>query len=262
MRRIFSEVLRSGRVNIKAEYMSLHSLVFERYGFYSYVKSHFRDVWFADTAVSLEDFNLRNGFSFEAPPLNPQLDDLLSFCEYVYNFACALDSPDSYDADCCTEVAEHVVRLTDKLDYEIIDDDGIAILVAKNSNIQAAAEVAPGKLGFDLIKYDYRQYDGDLDGKRTILLQLISYLEPKRPQLEVLAKEMTNDLFFIANNFNLRHNNTDPQRSGKYKQTVAEMSDTELEGWYDLCRDMCATAILLLGYDEKREALGKVKNQS
>lgn len=261
MRKTFAEVLRTGGVDIKTEYYSLHALVFESDGLYEKMKLDFRGVWFAGTAVSLDDFNLRHGFSFTVPPTDPSLDDLLSFCEYCYNFACALPSPSYYGTDCCMEVIDHIEVLADQLDYVLVDDDDLRILVARNANVQAAAEVAPAEIAFDLVKYDYRGYDGDLEGKRAILLRLIGYLEPKRKQLEALAKDVTNDLFFIANNLNLRHNNTDPHNAGKYKQVVADMDVTELEGWYDLCRDLCAAAILLLGYEDKREELAEVKKR-
>lgn len=262
MRRNFAEILRSGGVDIEAEYESLSDLLFENRGLYWLMENNFRRVWFSDTAVSLYDFNNRYGFDFVNAPTNPSLDDLLSLCEYCYNFAVALSSSlDIFSTNCCYEVIEHIKRLANKLDYVFVDDADLNILVARNANVQAAAEVAPTQVGVDLIKYDYRQYDGDLAGKRAILLNLVGYLEPKRKELQALAKDATGDLFFIANNLNLRHNNTDPQDSGKYKQAVVDMNDAELERWYDLCRDLCAAAILLLEYEENRPELTELKER-
>lgn len=262
MRRNFAELLRSGGVDIKAEYDSLHTLVFESRSLYELMELEFRSVPFAGTAISLADFNKRLGVDYKDYELFPDLEFVLSFCEYCYNFALALvPREDLHKTDCCRQVMRHVVLLADKLNCVLMDDDGVMILVARNANAQAAAEVAPAEIGFDLVKYDYREYDGDLEGKRAILLRLIGYLEPNRKQLEALAKDATNDLFFIANNLNLRHNNTDPHNAGKYKQAVADMDDAELEGWYDLCRDLCAAAILLLGYEGKRGELAEVKKR-
>ena len=64
MRRTFAEVLRSSGIDVQAEYNSLQSLVYERYGLYTLMDSHFREVWFADTAISLDDFNERHNFDF------------------------------------------------------------------------------------------------------------------------------------------------------------------------------------------------------
>lgn len=61
MRRNFAEILRSGGVDIEAEYESLSDLLFENRGLYWLMENNFRRVWFSDTAASLYDFNSRYG---------------------------------------------------------------------------------------------------------------------------------------------------------------------------------------------------------
>ena len=262
MRKTFADVLRSGGVDVRTEYESLYELVFEQYGLYSIMEQNFRKVPFAGTAISLKDFNSRENANYIYYVGSPNLDFLLGFCEYCYNFAVALEPRVSLKNSVhCKEVIKHINKLVDKLSYTLVDDGGVWILVAKDSNIMAAAEVAPEQIGFDLIKYDYRGYNGDLEGKKSILLCLIDYLEPKRRQLETLARGLTNDLFFIANNLNIRHNNTDPQDSGKYKTAVARMDNKEIEQWYDFCHELCAAAILLLGYDARHNEVEMLKER-
>lgn len=261
MRRTFAEVLRSSGVDVQAEYNSLHSLVFERYGLYTLMGSNFRRVWFASTAVSLNDFNKRHGFDFEAMKLDASLDDLLDFCEYAYNFAEALVEADVSNCSSCLTVINHIDTLIDKMGYVPASDEGLVIFVPRDANVAVAAEVAPGHAAEDLLRYDYRGFAGDIDKKRSMLVGMISLIEPKRKELDRVAKSLSGDLFCLANNFNLRHNNIDPSDKGKYHQYIAEMSDSELEKWYDNCRDLCAASFLLLGFSEQKNELDDIKQR-
>lgn len=266
MRRNFAEVLRSTGVDVGCEYRSLHSRVFERYGLYSFMESHFEYVRFSDTTVSLRDFNKRFGFDFEKIQESAELDDLLSLSEYAYNFAFDLMPYCQANPNFCVGVIGHVGKLMDKLHYVASEVDGLTVFVSRNPDIEAAAEVAPDDAGVDLIRYDYRRYERDVDAKRAILLRLIKELEPNRKKLEAIAGGPTKDLFFLANNLGIRHNNTDPRDAAKYKVAVAEMDERELIRWYDLCRDLCAASFLMLACDESRDDLhalkGRVANRS
>lgn len=260
MRRTFAEVLRSGGVDVQAEYNSLHSLVYERYGLYSLMISHFRKVWFAGTAISLNDFNERHNFDFEQPKSDVELDDLLGLCEYAFNFAYALAEAGVPNCSSCLTVIEHIYTLVDMLGYTDAKDDRLVIFVPRDENIIAAAKVAPLRAAEDMMRYDHRELKGNLEKKKSMLVRMLGEIEPKRKELEKISKTLSSDLFFIANNFNLRHNNTDPSNPGKYRPHIVEMSDAELEDWYDVCRDLCAASFLLLDYSERKEALDELKH--
>lgn len=260
MRRNFAEILRGAGVNVAAEYRSLYMLVFQRYGFYSYVKSQFESVPFRGTCVTLDDFNGRFGFDFGSVKETLEEDKLLSFCEYAYNLAKALTYRYMGTQNPCPEVISHVELLAEKLNYMFVDLDGLFVLVPKNEGIAAAAEVAPDDgSATDLVTYDWRGYEGNIDAKRAILLRLLASLEPRKRELGRLSKSLETDLFFIANNLGIRHNNTNPNDPGKYKQVVAELDAHELERWYDFCRDMCAAAFLLLSYEKQQASLEDLK---
>ncbi|MBR3225761.1 MAG: hypothetical protein IKF78_10635 [Atopobiaceae bacterium] len=261
MRRTFAEVLRSSGIDVQAEYNSLQSLVFERYGLYTFMDSHFREVWFADTAISLEDFNKRHNFDFDRVRSDASLDDLLDLCEYAYNFADVLTDVGVSGGGSCWVVLEHINTLVDKLGYTDTRDDGFVVFVPRDENIVAAAKVAPTHVAQDMLRYGYRGFEGDLGEKKSMLVRMLGEIEPKRKELERLSKSLATDLFYIANNFNLRHNNIDPSDRGKYRPHIAEMGENELEGWYDVCRDLCAASFLLLDYSERKSELDELKQQ-
>jgi hypothetical protein len=75
-RKNFAEILMTGGVDVSAEYRSLYDLVFETYGFYSYMDDRFDEVWFRDTCTSLDNFYERYEFEYEEHPGADTLDDL------------------------------------------------------------------------------------------------------------------------------------------------------------------------------------------
>lgn len=81
-------------------------------------------------------------------------------------------------------------------------------------------------------------------------------LEPKRKDL---SNQLSSDLFFIINNFNIRHNNTDPNDKSKYNSKVAEMSTDELEHIYDEVYQMCLLAFMELEHSERKGWIDELK---
>ena len=114
--------MNDAEVNVAAEYHSLHMLVFQRYGFYSDMEEHFRQMPFAGTAYSLQDFNERNRLDFEQLEHSSNLDDLLLLCEYVYSFAMELNAASDCDSGRSFEVVRHIETLADKIGYRFVQD--------------------------------------------------------------------------------------------------------------------------------------------
>ena len=259
MRRTFADILNAVGVDVAVEYHSFYMLVYEEGGFYADMEECFQWMPFAGTAYDLSDFNERNQLYFERFEYSDDLDDLLLLAEYVYNFACAMNSDQNLVTTRSLSIARHANTLADKIGYRFISDRGLYVLVPVNEGIGAAAEIAPEVIGNDLFRYDYRAYKGDLEGKRKILVGLAAGLEPHREELSKIAKDFTSDYFYMVNNLNIRHNNVEPIDSSKYKEYVALMSDEELEGWYDAVRYMSAAAFLLLEYGVNVEAIKNLK---
>lgn len=140
-------------------------------------------------------------------------DIIVHPCQNVYNFARFCRSPfRAFDERCNAEqILGHITRLAEKLDYELIKDGDFYALVGKNDEAWTAAEVVPKFIAADLVNYSYRGLGGDLEAKRSKLTSFLRELEPHRKDLEHLSSSFTNDLFFLANNINIRHNNTTQQ---------------------------------------------------
>lgn len=87
----------------------------------------------------------------------------------------------------------------------------------------------------------------------------VAILEAKRSDLKKADKTLENDLFYIFNNLNIRHNNIDPQLKGNYKVYVAQMPNDELERWYDEAYQMCLLAFLQLENHDRKIEFDKLK---
>ena len=141
----------------------------------------------------------------------------------------------------------------------IYDEDAEQVLVIEdNPATSAVAEIAEPELSFEVLKYNHHALHGDINKKKTILLSLGLALEPKRDQLERIDKILTDNIFFMLNNMNLRHNNIDPSDK-HYKKFVAEIDMDGLENWYDELYQMMLLGFLELDQVERSARVKTLK---
>lgn len=142
------------------------------------------------------------------------------------------------------EECNHIVYGNEESDYFIV--------VENKPEVTAVSEIMPTvSLAFDVIKYNHRSMQGDIDTKRKILLSLGAELEPQRRRLESISKKLDKNIFFMLNNLNIRHNNCSVDDPAKYKEYVANMDDDRMEEWYDELYQMILLAFLALDNEER-----------
>lgn len=141
------------------------------------------------------------------------------------------------------------------------DDNDCIIVVENKPEVTAAAEIMPTpELSFDIIRYNHRALKGDVKAKKAILITLEADLEAKRKELQAINNKLSDDVFFMLNNINIRHNNCSKQDSAKYKKYVADMAPEQLEEWYDELYQMMLLGFLLLDNKERSIKIGKLKD--
>lgn len=141
-----------------------------------------------------------------------------------------------------------------------IDGDRILIIEDK-PEVSAVAEIVEQDLALDVIRYNHRSLQGEIELKKNILISLGSELEPKRKELQVINKQLSEDIFFMLNNINIRHNNRSKKDMSKYKEYVAKMSRTRLEKWYDELYQMMLLAFLSLDNVDRQNKVKELKNK-
>ena len=64
------------------------------------------------------------------------------------------------------------------------------------------------------------------------------------------------DINFMLNNIHIRHNN---KEGANMHQAIIEMSDAELESWYDKTYDMMLGMLVIDDYLERKEEIKELK---
>lgn len=99
---------------------------------------------------------------------------------------------------------------------------------------------------------------GNLEKKKSIIVRLAGILEGKQVRLNQVNPTLKKDLFYIFNNFNIRHNNCDSQ-SKDYKPAIANMNKQDLENWYDETYQMCLLAFMELEQADRKPKFDEIK---
>lgn len=132
------------------------------------------------------------------------------------------------------------------------------IVIENKPEATAVAEIVDNDLGYKVLRYNHYILKGDLEAKKGILLALGANLEPKREQIKAIDKNLEDGIFYILNNMNLRHNNTE-EGDKHYKQAVAEMDSATLEEWYDELYQMMLLAYLQLDQVDRNARVKALK---
>lgn len=256
-RRTFLDILNSEDIDIAAEYRSLHSLFYKKhneinscFSLYEIINGNFTDLPMHGTCFTLDEFDERKGLFFIDVEEDDDLDNLLSFMEYIINLtnqaATVISSASWTQSNAIDFVIAHLLKICEKINYQFVKVDSIYILSESNPLAIEAAQTISEEKSYLPFQYTHHSLAGDLESKRGILRNLGHELESKRDALKEVDPKLESDLFFCLNNLNIRHNNVDGN-SPNHKPPIARMSDDEIEKWYDYTYRMTLVALAKLG---------------
>lgn len=264
MRRNFAQVLKSGKIDLKNEYSKLYGLFYDKDGRDSksladLISLNFEEFYFRGTCLDLEEFDKQFGFHFVKQPQDFNIEYLVSFCEYVYNFILHFQDRFFFGGINKHFYMQHINRVIEAIGYMQSSEDGLVIFVPKDSVAIAVSELEriPENISYKIIAYNHHSMD--IERKKQTLLLLANLLEPHEKKLNQIDSPLKKDLFYALNNFNIRHNNVDPADKGNYKKVVAEMSQEELERWYDKTYQMCLMAFMRLDHADGRAEFNELQ---
>lgn len=261
MRRNFAQVLKAGKIDLKKEYSKLYALFYGKddrddKSLADLISMNFESIYFRGTCLDLDEFDEKYKLCFVEQPQDFDIDYLVSFCEYIYNFVLCFN-----DRYFFAQINKHfclqqISKVIEAIGYMKSCEDGFTIFVPRDNAAIAVSESEhiPENVSYKVIVYNHHSMKGNLEAKKAVLQQLASILEAKRKNLSRADKTLETNLFYSFNNLNIRHNNVDPELKGKYKAHVAQMSNDELEKWYDETYQMCLLAFLQIeNLDRKAE---------
>lgn len=267
MRRTFAQVLKEGKVDIKNEYTKLYNLFYtpnirDGKSLADIISDNFYVFHFRGTCLTLDEFDRMHEIRFVEYPQKFDIDYLVSFCEYIFNFISQLSDRFFYSDFNKHRIINHILCVVETIGYMRSEEDDITIFVPKDGIAIAISEseLVPQKMSYKVISYNHHSMSGDLEGKKQILLSFADTLEALRPRLKEADKQLESDLFYAFNNFNVRHNNIDPAGT-KYKKPVADLTDIQMEECYDNVYQMCLLAFMVLDDVDQRKIFNELKDK-
>lgn len=270
-RRNFAQILREANVDIRREYDRLYSSFYVQkildgsgmgFSLREYIAANFMNIPFRGTCISLDDFDDFYKLYFEKIPSDFDINYLVSFCEYTYNLVMYIPMGTFGYMGALTPnqtYMQQVLKVIDTIGYMSAQDNFVTIFVPKSAEAISVSEIVAPSLSYKVIEYNHYTLQGNLVEKKNILLLLYEKLEPQRPKLRQINKTMEDNIFTLFNNLNLRHNNIDEQIPEYYKPFVAEMSEKDLESWYDETYQLCLLAFLELDNIERKKKIKALK---
>ena len=118
-----------------------------------------------------------------------------------------------------------------KLEY---DEEKEQVFIIDNDIEIDIDEIEDDKIKSEIISYyDYRNAN-DMDEKKKTIFNLISKLESRKNDIEEIMGTRIADMFTnYANNFNLRHNNTDKKYKKYYNASIDDLNEEEILKWWN-----------------------------
>lgn len=129
------------------------------------------------------------------------------------------------------------------------------IVIEDKPEVTAVAEITDKTISNGVLRYNHFALKGDIQAKKAILQAIGLDLEPK---LYKTSSSLENDISFMLNNLNIRHNNTE-EGNKYYKSGVVKMDNATLEYWYDELYQMMLLAYLQLDQIERNVRVKDLK---
>ena len=221
--------------------------------------------------ISVEDFLEALDWAVLQNEATYDTEALMTCIELIYNFwnlsNCEMfNSETHYSLHWCgnyyhlKDVMDDILGQYNHCAY--IDKKKKCVLVIEDKpEVTAVAEIVPATLALSVIKYNHKSLKGEIELKKSILISMGAELEPKRKELQEIDRQLSEDIFFMLNNVNIRHNNRSKKDKGKYKEYTAKMTKDQMEKWYDELYQMMLLAILLLDNTSRAERVKTLKDK-
>ena len=231
---------------------------------YEYCQMNFIYIPFRGTCLTLDDFDDVYNIHFEKVPSNFDLNYLLLFCEYTYNFLAYLNPINSlgnFGANSPSQIyLQQVYKVIEEIGYmHSVNEKGITIFTPKSQEAISVSEIIDPELSYKVIEYNHHLLQGNIEKKKAILLLLADKIESKRSELRNINKTMETNIFMLFNNMNIRHDNCSKE-SPHYIEYVANMPKIELEQWYDETYQLFLLAFLEQDNIERNRKISNLKN--
>lgn len=207
------------------------------------------------TTRNYKESNVPNGFI-------TCIEDFLLYCEMIRNLLKHTYIKSPYNEQRILDINRTIQFDLDRINHQFyVYGDGREIVVQKNAATSAVADIVEPILADEIVRYNHYLLKGDLESKKDILIKIAAALEPMRQNLRDANKTIENDLFFLVNRMNIRHNNCDSRDSKNYCEEFDKLSKSEKESWYDEIYQESLMAFLTLEQKKRERKIAEFKQR-
>lgn len=256
-------------IDFQKEYQKIETLVLQPHSLHGYsiedsIERYFKNWKYNANYLSFKEVRDQLEFTFERDGyynvptgyING-VNDFFDYCEMIINMIVLLPEE---EAEYHAKNVNNIIRLIDydlnTLNHEIRKINDKCLIIQKDAAVSEVVELVEPLLADSILEYNHYLLKGDLDKKKNILVKIANALEPKRPEINELNKQLCSDYFYLINNMNIRHNNCDKTDVGKYNEKFDILKSEEKEEWYDDIFQMSLLIYLLL---ENKKNSSKIK---
>ncbi|MDD3048940.1 MAG: hypothetical protein PHQ89_03055 [Bacilli bacterium] len=157
-------------------------------------------------------------------------------------------------------LVENIAYILNELGYlKHVEEDYKVLLVKRDADvISTALSIENVDISNLIMQYNDFKIVENIKEKQRILLNLATYLEPKRKVLKEKDSKLEQNLFMAFNKLNIRHNNLE----GKYKEEyTSKLKVNELLEWYNRTYNLILIAIRLLELNEIVEPFEEIRKK-
>lgn len=269
-RRNFYEILNETPLNLQAEYERIYKLFYEGTDSYRSIDDVIEYAFeslpehLIGRTISLADFNKTYNFAFPdtiftdpGMPFSP-VDDLLIFCEYIWNFCVgllehAMHTLDEDEYNSILHLQKMIIACMDDLKQMLAKRGELYIFVPKDPVVISVAEIVEKDIAVSILEYHHHSLKGDLAKKKAILKLMADDIEGDRQKLRNINRTLETQLFQLLNKF-VRHD----QAQTPY---IGTMNPLEIEECYDDIYQMWLLARLEIDHyaDRKDRIAGLIE---
>lgn len=266
-RNFFDKLVRT--IDFQKEYQKIESLVLQPHSFHGYsieddIERYFKNWKYNANYLSFKELRDQLGFTFERDGyydmpsgIIKDVNDFFDYCEMIINMIVFLPEEEAeYHGNKVNEIIRLINYDLNYFNHEIKKVDDKYLIVQKDALVSEVVELVEPLLADSILEYNHYLLKGDLEKKKNILVKIANALEPKRPEINELNKQLCSDYFYLINNMNIRHNNCDKTDVGKYNEKFDILKSEEKEEWYDDIFQMSLLIYLLL---ENKKNSSKIK---
>ncbi len=211
------------------------------------------------TSVSISDFIEGCAHHWK----KPSLEGLLLYCEVIFNIVLSCDGDLRYQTEAnkvSAQIIENILRVTEKLGYDIRKDENDLYFVAKKDALasEVMQETDDKAVSLAILEYNRYSLKGDLTRKKELLGIMAHAVEPlvKEPSLRSNCPEVFDDIKFGLNNLNIRHNNVE---GANRKSALLSLSSGGLENLYDSLYSSILILLRIAQNQKGHAAMDKMK---